>query len=559
MRTLFTHIYLLLISVTIISLVGCTGSSSDRLDSAFHLVNERPDSAYTILRDIDYNDLASDSLRAKYILTQALANIRVGRSLITDTLLNDAASYYISAGDTAKWALSSQLLSGYDFMKGDPETALRRLENMLPRIKNSELLWDTYIHLLELSLNSGNFAKADGYADWLKNHTDVPEDLLKFTTAKGAARYMQGYHKESLALFDSVITAGIVKKVKPEVAGIFYEEYAEILNGAGYASKSVDIIDSIYSKKEKINDVEKVGMTLSLAQFYANSGNTEKAKQLLGGINHEATKSVFEVYVSIAMLKAALEFKETGIFPSNLMHKVSKNVQLNYQFAQFDRQTAMESVIELGEDNYELKLQRQRLWMLVSGIVILLIASGAVVYFILSRRRQRIIEAEERVETLERMLNDSERAEEGRSVASDDAKLKAVLLRQLGIFRTFASTPTPHSRDALKKISAVGNEKGSIESLVNWPEFYSMIDNLYNDFHTKLLRKYPDTFNDKEQQIIVLLKAGFSTKEIGVLTEQSSATIYTRKSAIRKKLATAANGDIIAHLEEQFKGISEGD
>ena len=230
-------------------------------------------------------------------------------------------------------------------------------------------------------------------------------------------------------------------------------------------------------------------------------------------------------------------------------------MQLNYQFAQFDRQTAMESVIELSDDNYELKLQRQRLWLMVLGVIILVIAGGVVVYFILSRRRQRMIEAEERVETLERMLNDTERAEEAGSVASDNAKLKAVLLRQLGIFRTFAATPTPHSRDALKKISSVGNDKDAIESLVDWPEFYSMIDNLYDGFHAKLLRMYPDTFNDKEQQIIVLLKADFSTKEIGVLTEQSSATIYTRKSVIRKKLATAANGDIVDCLDGKFKGV----
>lgn len=123
------------------------------------------------------------------------------------------------------------------------------------------------------------------------------------------------------------------------------------------------------------------------------------------------------------------------------------------------------------------------------------------------------------------------------------------MLRQLGIFKTFAGTPTPQSRDALKKISAVGNDGDSIESLVDWPEFYSMIDNLYGDFHARLIAKYPGSFNDKEQQIIVLLKAGFSTKGIGVLTEQSSATIYTRKSVIRKKLGTPENGDIVAGVE----------
>lgn len=543
MRTLFEYVYVLSALAIMACMAGCSGKSTDRLDTASRLVSVRPDSAYTILRDIDFNTLDSDSLKARYILTKAMANLRVGRSLVTDTLLDDAAAYYLSVGDTADWVVASQLLSGYDLMRGESGAALRRLEEMLPRINSRELRWDTYTHLLEVSLNSGDYTSAYNYAEWLSRNTDVPEQILKFGTAKGASLYMQGRHSEALAVFDSIIAAGIAGKVNPKVSREFYQEYAEILDGSGQSRKAIAVIDSL----ENIDRVERL---LSLAQFYANSGNTDKAKEYLDSINHDATQSVFEIYASIAMLKAALQFKESGRFPSELMHKVTKNMQLNYRFAQFDRQTALESVMELNDDNYELKLQRQRLWLLVSGISIVMIVCGITVYFVLNRRKQRMVEAEERVETLEQMLRDTERAD-----SSDSDKLKAVLLHQLGIFKIFAGTPTPQSRDALKKISAVGNGGESIESLVDWEDFYSMIDNLYEGFHTKLLDKYPDTFNDKERQIIVLLKAGFSTKEIGVLTEQSSATIYTRKSVIRKKLGTPENGDFIAQIDSE---IGEG-
>lgn len=543
MRTLFEYVYVLSALAIMACMAGCSGKSTDRLGTASRLVSVRPDSAYTILHDIDFNTLDSDSLKARYILTKAIANLRVGRSLVTDTLLDDAAAYYFSVGDTADWVVASQLLSGYDLMRGESGAAMRRLEEMLPRINSRELRWDTYIHLLEVSLNSGDYTSAYNYAEWLSRNTDVPEQILKFGTAKGASLYMQGRHSEALAVFDSIIVSGIAGKVNPKVSREFYQEYAEILDGSGQSRKAIAVIDSL----ENIDRVERL---LSLAQFYANSGNTDKAKEYLDSINHDATQSVFEIYASIAMLKAALQFKESGRFPSELMHKVTKNMQLNYRFAQFDRQTALESVMELNDDNYELKLQRQRLWLLVSGISIVMIVCGITVYFVLNRRKQRMVEAEERVETLEQMLRDTERAD-----SSDSDKLKAVLLHQLGIFKIFAGTPTPQSRDALKKISAVGNGGESIESLVDWEDFYSMIDNLYDGFHTKLLDKYPDTFNDKERQIIVLLKAGFSTKEIGVLTEQSSATIYTRKSVIRKKLGTPENGDFIAQIDSE---IGEG-
>lgn len=549
MKILLHYIYLISLAIVMSFITGCNNTAQNSLDTACRLVNERPDSAYSILRDIDYDNLDTDSLKAKYILTKAIANIRVGRSLITDTLLNDAAAYYISVGDTTNWALASQLLSGYDFIRGDSESALYRLENMVPLINNPKLLWDTHIHLLEMSIYSQNYESAYDYADWLVVNTDEPREKLKFSTAKGVALYIQGDFTKALEIFDSIIAIGATEKVSQEIAGDFYCDYAEILDGAGYPSKAIGIIDSLNRYGNPVDQGERISRMFALAQFYANSGDIKKANVLLDSINHDGTQSAFEIYSSIAMLKAALQYKDTGRFPSELMHEVSKTMQRNYRLVQFDRQTAMESVIELNDDNYELKLQRQRLWMSVFGILSILIVCFIIVYFIISRRKRRLVEAEERAEALERMLKDTEIAGEGKSGLSDKDKLRAALLRHLDIFKTFAGTPTQQSRDALKKISAVGNKDISIESLVDWQEFYSMIDNLYDGFYSNLIKKYPDTFNDKEQQIIVLLKSGFSTKEIGVLTEQSSATIYTRKSVIRKKLGTPENGDIISNLD----------
>lgn len=555
MKSLLEYMILSLVSVAAMCIAGCAESPSERLRAAYRLVNERPDSAYIILREVDYNDFDEDSLKAKYILTRAMANIGVGRSLITDTLLDDAVTYYISAGDTAGWVTATQLLSGYDLMKGDPESALRRLEEMASRIKNPELLWDTHLHMLEFSFYNGDYSSAYKYADRLLKQTDVPEQILKFGASKGVSYYFAGDYAKGLAVFDSIIGTGAAERATPEAVREFYFDYAEILDGAGHSSKAIALLDSLYKDEGSINEVENVKRKVTLAQFHANAGDTDKAAELLGSVNHEATRSVFEIYSYIGMLKAALQFKESGRFPTDLMHTVTQTLHRSHRLAQFNQATALESVMELNDDNYELKLQRQRLWLIISGITLLLIVSGVIVYFIMSRRKRRMIEAEERAETLAQMLKDTEKAEEGNAGPSDSDKLKAVLLRQLGIFKTFAGTPTPQSRDALKKISAAGGGDGAIETLVDWPEFYSMIDNLYDGFHARLIKKYPDTFNDKEQQIIVLLKAGFSTKEIGVLTEQSSATIYTRKSVIRKKLTTPENGDFIAQLDAQPEGI----
>ena len=534
--------------------VSCS-KSAQKLETASHLVMERPDSAYVILRDIDYYSLDSDSLRAKYILTRAIANTRVGRSLITDTLLNNAASYYFSVGDTTNWVLSSQLIADYEYSRGNADGAIEQLKLIKSNIKHPELLWDTYINLLKMSLNNQAYSDAYEYADWLLNHTDKADQKLTYYTAKAASQYMQGNHRRAVEIMDSVISTGLPESVEKSVSDEFFLEYAEMLNNNGQSQKAIDILLSIYPDDSKLNDEDKLYKKLSYALYLANLGETRKANEVIDGINHTATKEYFEMYSSIAMLKAALQYKETGKLPTELMHEVSKNIDFNHRLAQYDRQTAMESVLELSEDNYNLTLQRQRLLLILSGIIIALLITGIFTYILLTRRKQKIIEAEERAETLQQMLKESRVAENNTEDTVGTTRLKSTLLSHIGIFKTFAASPSQQSKEALKKISNIGKNGNVSDSLVNWTDFFSLIDNLYEGFYSKLIKLYPETFNDKELQIIVLLKADFSTKEISVLTEQSSATIYTRKSVIRKKLGVPENGDIINLIDEKFVSV----
>ena len=124
--------------------------------------------------------------------------------------------------------------------------------------------------------------------------------------------------------------------------------------------------------------------------------------------------------------------------------------------------------------------------------------------------------------------------------------LRRAMLQQLGIIKMVAEAPTEQNREMLRKISSVGGETGG--ELVNWGNVFELIDNLYSGFYSKLRSKYSHVLTPKEEQIIVLMIAGFSTKEISVITSQTTATIYVRKSAIRKKLGVPEKEDIVAFL-----------
>ena len=87
---------------------------------------------------------------------------------------------------------------------------------------------------------------------------------------------------------------------------------------------------------------------------------------------------------------------------------------------------------------------------------------------------------------------------------------------------------------------------------MNWHNVYELIDNLYSGFYSKLKSEFADSLSDKETQIIVLMIAGFSTKEISVITSQTASTIYVRKSSVRKKIGVPEKEDIVAFLREKF-------
>ena len=125
------------------------------------------------------------------------------------------------------------------------------------------------------------------------------------------------------------------------------------------------------------------------------------------------------------------------------------------------------------------------------------------------------------------------------------AEFKSCFLNQQPLL---AESPTTQNQEALRKISNVGNSESISDTLVNWQELYPVIDELYDCFHTKLLNDYPGVFSEREIQILCLLRADFSTKEIGVLIQQTSNSVYVSKTSIRKKLNLPPKDDFIAFL-----------
>lgn len=534
--------------VSVATMSACGNSDSDRLRIAEEIVRERPDSALVILGKVRYADLTDDGQRAGYALTTAMANAETGRSLITDSLLVGATEYYRAAGDTSRWVLASRLLAGHYYVAGKKDEATAQIDRVLNAVESADVRWDMHFARMEFAFGDQDFETVCSDADWLLQNTSLAHDKLRYAAIKMAGLYFRDCIDEAVALGDSIAGSDFMPEYGSMEWGSFMNDYAHILDGAGRTDEAIEVMDDIITRTEAPREMERISRLLSLAQFKASVGCLSEAKELISQIEKSQALSFIEVYIKVCLLKIGIAYKETGHFPASEMHKVPKKVDLMSRMLMNDRETAMESVRNLDKDRYELVLERQRMWNVILGLVIMLLVCVGVSWLFIIHRRQRLTDAEERIEILTQMLKTVKDSRE----ESKDAMLRKLVLQQLGILKTFAGAPTAQNQDALKKISNVGNDGEPVNALVDWQNLYKMIDELYDNFSAKLADNFPGVFSAKEIQIIMLLKAGFSTKEIGVLTQQTSATIYVRKSAIRKKLATEENGDFIAQLDRLF-------
>lgn len=246
------------------------------------------------------------------------------------------------------------------------------------------------------------------------------------------------------------------------------------------------------------------------------------------------------------IIGTVLDYQRTGTVSFLPFAKIYNSQRDNLFDAQYLQQEATQRALEIENQRLILKSKNDRQTaMIIIIVLVALIVSGALLWYALNKKR-KTLEVLERNEILQRLADESKNSQKD---SSPNEILRRAMLQQLGIIKMVAETPTEQNREMLRKLSSVESDTGA--SLVNWESVYGIIDNLYSGFYSRLHKRHGSILTDKEEQIIALMVAGFSTKEISVITGQTTATIYVRKSSVRKKLGVVEKEDIVAFLRQE--------
>lgn len=546
-------VYILLVIVAFASCSKSGPRHDKEISQAELLMQSNPDSALAILEAIDPSDLKVDSLKARFHYLKAFGHMKRNRSMIEDSLIIFAHKYY-RGKDIVKDIRSGIALAFYKFWVGDTPEAITMLDSLTKLSNLSDSLM-TEVLRIRVLLGTSEY-QGRQIIPLAKRLHILENDTLR----KMEAKYMLLAGYEYAGEIDSALylVNELIDYARSRHWGdkqfLFMVEQAQLLTESGHDGKSDRLIDEIFSKAGHDNGAADM-LHFQYAINALNRGNVNLAAHHLKTADSIAVRlrgdedAYFRSYSNL--LHAMIDFRQTGRIKLTHINRLN-----NRQNERFNRMKASQWESERGalyQQNRALELktesQHKTVIILIVSLAALLILGASAWIFIIRRQRER--DNEERIEALQKMVDEYKSAPSQETDKADSTALRGIMLKQLGIIKMVAETPTEQNREMLRKISAIDGETNG--ELVDWRKVFEMIDSLYSGFYSKLHCQYGEQLTPKEEQIIVLMVAGFSTKEISVITGQTTSTIYVRKSSVRKKLGVPEKEDIVEFLKNRAK------
>ena len=483
-------------------------------------------------------------------------NVR-GNSMTEDSLILPAFDYFVAGPDTVKMLNSFVLKSKYLYWQKRHEEAMSVLDS---GIAAATACRDTYLMVSMLAEKANRHVYVDkDYKKAIEAHLRaiaIREDE-GLCYSLGIAMGLQGNDSASYYMDRSI---ALVEQKKDTARLVHYlRNYAQMLSYIGNDYEKAAVVSK--RLRSLTPDGGQIAMTdLVLTECFLKMGKLDSAQYYLDqGRSLLAYQEKFLTTENMmSYYQGLIDYTRHRTFDFLKVMRYNDSVHNALYALQSTIRRKDESKESLSNANLMLTVERQEAQLTLLGCLLLLVVVGGGAFFYIRRRRHRLIEAEERIETLNRLLVDATKGDDEQRVAGSTDKevedgqfFRKILLQQLGIIRLVATQPTSQNQELLRRISGITNRELPVESLLVWEDLYPVIDRIYNGFYTQMNQRFGSVLIDKEQQLCCLLCAEFSTKEISVVTQQSIPTIYQRKTNIRKKLGMGEKEDIVGFILEK--------
>ena len=518
----------------------------DELLRAEELMYPAPDSALHILQDM--TPPADELNRATWalLLTQAKYKCDVKQS---DSLVNVAYDYFMKGDNAQRKALALFCKGGIYEELNKPDDALNyylEAVNVSDNIEDYRLRHLINVRIAILYAHRRLYDYAIEYCEMANQYALSSGDTYYMTNSYnnlGRVYSVQKRYQETIKFYDKAIELGkkynevnALEAAFQEKAGICillkkYDDALSLLKQiepSRMESSTYQVLGHLYSKTDQIDS----------AYYYLNKA----IKQGDIYVQRSAYQVLFNLSKNQKDYKRNAEFSVKLWNINDSINKIDRNKALIEMQEKYNEQRVRDELTT------QMFLQKQRTWTIIGiGVLVLLF----IAYRIRLRNKERIArlaEAEDRIDTLSRMLEEAQKATSEEE--KDRAFFKRILLQQLGVIRLVANTPTAQNQALLRRLAEIGNDEAPAEELIVWSDLYPIINRLFDNFHTRLMQRFGSVLTDKEVQTCCLVCAGFSTKEIAVITRQAISTVYVRKTSARRKMGADDAVDIVEWVKK---------
>ena len=517
-----------ILTFILLSSIGCESHNIDaRLALADSLIVDHADSAYTVLKAIDSEELLSESDRAFYALLFTQAQYKNVDSIGSDSLINIALDYYKDNHNREHYTRTLIYKGAVMEELGNPEESLewylRAENNAAP---------DDY-----LNLGQANLRMAVLYSN---NYSDYNLKIQKYTKAENYYYLAQNAQYQLMCLSG---LGGSYRICNMDSAYYYLDKALELAKEMGnegelYSCTEMKVRgmleDSLHHEAKTLaldylntKGTEYVDDDLyyDLANAYIGLGNADSAQYYFNKTIEPVDERKLVSYKWIASLINEMkgEYEQAHNYNKSADSLADKLVYNNTSSKLIrKKQVIYDELLQSGKDKNKTYL----LYIFVMAFVII----GCLLFIpgILYKKQSLINKLRTSTTTLI--------AKTKNSLQEKDETINNIISTYLVVIKQFLESSDKYGKNEFlqNQLNDILNNKKPDNAF--WNLLYQYIDERYDNLMSNTINANYG-LSDKEKKIIAMICCGFTPQEIRLfIGEKNSTYIYKKFKLIAKKM-----------------------
>ena len=528
----------------------------ESLKYAEYLMQQRPDSALLILKELNPEVISSKRCLAKYSLLLSQAKDKNYIDEVSDSLISIAVSYYDKTDEYYNIFRSYYYLGRVQYNSGNMAKALLSYslaEQFVDKIDDYYAVGLLYAQMGIIYKRVYDFDRSlDAFLKSYFFYNKSNKEILQMYSLIniGQVYYdMKNYHEAERYIEKAMFMAennneyAIVKSCVKNLLPL-YEDQGKILSMKKLISKidesrSEDLI--ILQSKAYVSLFED---ELQSKKYIARAWNYAKTTSdtlILYNKEYKIYKEIGDNYNALLSLEKLFR-KQDQIIRHQLQQPLYV-IQKDY----FQSQS----------DYNELKLEHNKkilIFVACFSILLLILLYVYIKYKIILKNKQ-INDYIEKVYNLENVLlvKNNDCKEKNDEILSMHVHINNLFIKQFNLIDKLCITYYETHGINRDKEAIYLQVKKEIDMLRDSKSYYMQIENIVNQYKynvIKLIRiDFPST-KESDIRLLCFMYAGFSAKAISVFTDDSVGNIYMKKSRLKSKIlnSNSLNKDMFISL-----------